>query len=181
MGLAPPAYRLVRATLIQYTMAARSFFDSIASVLSGIARRHGMEAKLLEHKLLKNWADIAGETIAAHTRPDQIKFKKLYLVAESSVWIQHLTFLKPELVEKVNAAAGSAMITDVVLRVGSVARVERIRETGAPDQVAAQTPSPQSLAEAEAQTAVVTDPELRARLTEVIAQALSRPQAPSKR
>lgn len=162
-------------------MAAQSFFDSIASVLSGIARRHGMEPKLLEHKLLMNWSEIAGEQIAAHTRPDQIKFKKLYLIAESSVWIQHLTFLKPELIEKINAAAGRSLITDVVLRVGTMERAEPVRETGESGEVIASVPSPQSLAEAQAHAAAVTDPELRAKLTDVIAQALSRQRTPSKR
>jgi len=162
-------------------MAAQSFFDSIASVLSGIARRHGMEAKLFEHKLLKNWPEIAGEPVAAHTRPDQIKFKKLYLIAESSVWIQHLTFLKPELIEKVNAAAGRPLITDVVLRVGTMNRAEPVLKSEESDEAPAPAPSPQSLAEAEAHAAVVTDPELRARLTDVIAQALRRQEIPSKR
>jgi hypothetical protein len=162
-------------------VAAHSFFDSIASVLSGIARRHGMEAKLFEHKLLKNWPDIAGEPIASHTRPDQIKFKKLYLIAESSVWIQHLMFLKPELIGKVNAAAGSAMIADLVLRVGSVTGAEQTPKPEESDEAPAPAPSPQSLAEAEAHAAVVTDPELRARLTDVIAQALRRQETPSKR
>jgi hypothetical protein len=171
-------------------MAAHSFFDSIASVLSGIARRHGMEAKLLEHKLLKNWAGIAGEQIAAHTRPDQIKFKKLYLIAESSVWIQHLTFLKPELIEKVNAAAGRPIVTDVVLRVGSIPGKEEVRGSGFGVEQGSPThdlrtsnvePSASAKEEAEAHAAVVTDPELRARLAEMIAQALRRQAAPSKR
>ena len=162
-------------------MAAHSFFDSVASVLSGIARRHGMEAKLLEHKLLKNWSDIAGEPVASHTRPDQIKFKKLYLVAESSVWVQHLTFLKPELIKKVNAAAGSAMITDVVFRVGLVARVERTPAPEESDEAPPPVPSPQALAEAESQASVVADPELRAKLADVMAHALTQEQARSKR
>jgi len=172
-------------------VAAHSFFDSIASVLNGIARRHGMEAKLLEHKLLKNWPDIAGETIAAHTRPDQIKFKKLYLVAESSVWIQHLTFLKPELISKINAAAGSAMITDIVLRVGQVSRPDKdIQGSGFEVESEISNHEHQTsklelpadlLKEAEGHAAVVADPELRAKLTDMIAQALSRQRTPSKR
>jgi hypothetical protein len=151
-------------------VAAQSFFDSIASVL--------------------NWPGIAGETVAAHTRPDQIKFKKLYLVAESSVWIQHLTFLKPELIEKVNAAAGKPLITDVVLRVGSVPKKEDARGSGfeaEPEipnhelQTSNLEPSVSLREEAAAHAASVTDPELRARLTDVIAQALSRQETPSKR
>lgn len=156
-------------------MALHSFFDSIASVLSGIARRHGMESKLLEHKLLRNWAGIVGQPIATHTRPDQIKFKKLYLIVENSVWLQHLTFLKPELIAKVNAAAGSAMITDMVLRVGTMDRPAPVQETEESDETIVPAPSPQALAEAEAHAAVVTDPELRAKLTDVMAHALSEP------
>ncbi len=162
-------------------MAVQSFFDSIASVLSGVARRHGMESRLLEHKLLRNWPAIAGEPIASHTRPDQIKFRKLYLVVENSVWVQHLTFLKPELIAKVNAAAGSAMITDLVMRVGSVAGVRRTGGTEPSDEVPAPEPSPQSLAEAEAHAAAVTDPDLRAKLADVMAHALTQQKDRSKR
>ena len=162
-------------------MALQSFFDSVASVLSGIARRHGMEAKLLEHKLLKNWPAIAGQPVASHTRPDHIRFKKLYLVAENSVWVQHLTFLKPELVAKVNAAAGGAVISDVVLRVGSIDRVEPGGESDELDEGPAPVPSPQSLAEAETHAAAVSDPELRAKLTDVMAHALTERRDRSKR
>ena len=162
-------------------MALHSFFDSIASVLSGIARRHGMEAKLLEHKLLTSWPDIAGQPVASHTRPDHILFKKLYLVAENSVWVQHLTFLKPELIAKVNEAAGSAMITDVVLRVGSVTSSGQAPDLEESDERPAPVPSQESLAEAEAHAAAVTDPELRAKLADVMAHALTNQQSRSKR
>ena len=162
-------------------MALQSFFDSIASVLNGIARRHGMESKLLEHKLLTHWPDIAGEPVASHTRPDHIRFKKLYLIAENSVWVQHLTFLKPELIAKVNQAAGSTMITDVVLRVGSITRAEPGGEPEESDEGPAPAPSPESLAEAEAHAATVADPELRAKLAEVMAHALTQQQTRSKR
>jgi hypothetical protein len=172
-------------------MAAQSFFDSIASVLSGVARRHGMESRLLEHKLLRNWPAIAGEPIASHTRPDQIKFKKLYLVVENSVWVQHLTFLKPELIAKVNAAAGSAMITDVVMRVGQVQRTDK-QVRGSRFEVEQETPphelptsnfepSPSTRLEADAHAASVTDPELRAKLADVMAHALTQQQDRSKR
>jgi len=156
-------------------MALSSFFDSIATVLTGIARRHGMEARLFEHRLHQKWPEIVGEPIASHTRPDAIRFKKLYLIAESSVWLQHLTFLKPALLEKINAAAGSPVVTDMVLRVGTIEEGVRAAEEHAHEhEVAVAQPSPQSLAEAEAHAAAVTDPELRARLVEVMAHALTR-------
>ena len=99
-------------------------------------------------------------------------------------------FLKPELIAKVNAAAGKPLITDVVLRVGSVPRKEDVRGSGfeveqdtPPHELRTSNfePSADLLKEAEAHAAVVTDPELRARLTDVIAQALRRQETPSKR
>jgi len=155
-------------------MPLNSFFDSVASVLSGLARRHGMQAKLLEHKLLKQWPAIVGEPVASHTKPDQIKFKKLYLIAENSIWLQQLTFMKPELVGKINAEAGNDLVTDIVLRVGPVVREE---ETAAPaeDAPAATEPSPAVFAQAATTVAPVSDPELRAKLADVVAKALSGP------
>lgn len=162
-------------------MALPSPFDSVASVLRGIARRHGMETKLLEHRLRTNWPAIAGQPIASHTRPDHIRFKKLYLVVENSVWLQHLMFLKPELIAKVNEAAGSAVIADVILRVGAVSRedkggsrfdVEQEASLHEP-RISNLEPSASDRAEAEAHAAAVADPELRAKLAAVMARALA--------
>lgn len=164
-------------------MRANSFFASVSSILSGIAHRYGLETKLLEHQLRRHWREIAGAQIAAHTRPDQIRFKKLYLIVDNSVWLQQLTFLKPTLLETINAAAGSPIVSDIVLRVGEIRREdESVRgsrfevEPGTPTHELRTSnfePSGSLREEAEAHAAAVTDPELRSRLTEVMANALS--------
>ena len=59
-----------------------------------------------------------GEPISAHTRPDQIRFKKLYVFVHNSVWLQQLTFLKPVLLQKINSMAGETLVTEIVLRIG---------------------------------------------------------------
>ncbi|MGH7255578.1 MAG: DUF721 domain-containing protein [Nitrospirales bacterium] len=156
-------------------MPSRAPFTSVGSVLNTVARRFGLESKLLEHHLQTHWPEVAGERVAAHTRPDSIRFKKLYLIAENSVWLHQLTFLKPMLLNKINAAAGREVVTEVVLRVGEVQgrepRAERKAEeaqAGIPRQ-----PDPALLAEASQGTAAVRDPELRAHLTTVMARALT--------
>jgi hypothetical protein len=40
------------------------------------------------------WVEIVGERVAKHTKVDQIKNKKLIVLAESAVWMNELTFLK---------------------------------------------------------------------------------------
>ena len=92
----------------------------LASILDEIAQRFGMSGKLLEHRLQRQWPVIVGAHVAAHTRPESIRFKKLHVIVDSSVWVQQLTFLKMSLLQSINATAGDSPISDIVLRVGTI-------------------------------------------------------------
>jgi hypothetical protein len=152
--------------------------DSVSHVLEGLARRLGLESKLLESRLRRDWVSIVGEPIASNTWPDQIRYKKLYLLVHNSVWMHQLTFLKPTLIQKLNTVAGTELVTDIVLRVGELpeadsgpALPESLRATVSP-------PSAALLEEISAHVTTIQDPILRDRLTELMAEALARPRAP---
>ena len=164
-------------------MSPRGFFTPFGSVLASLAQRYGLGTKLLEYKLHQHWGGIAGDAVAAHTRPDTIRFKKLYLFVENSVWLQQLTFLKPALIERINASAGHQVVSDIVLRVGDVHQSARQKEKGKneEEELLSASPPAEAVAEAAAYAEAVTDPDLRTRLTQVIAQALSTPQPPPDR
>ncbi len=167
-------------------MRSGTFFASVGSVLAGIAHRYGLETKLAEHRLQQRWAEIAGAPVAAHTRPDAIRFKKLHLVVENSVWLHQLTFLKPTLIRQINAAVGRPLVSEIVLRVGDVSvPVDRGNEAattvgpvGGEEPV---TNDPAVRAQAAAYADRVTDPALRARLEALMARALSAPPEPPNR
>jgi predicted nucleic acid-binding Zn ribbon protein len=95
-------------------------FRPLAAILQTVIQRHGLGVKLVEHQLLQRWPEIAGPQIAAHSRPDQIRFRKLTLLVQNSVWLQQLLFLKPSLIEKINTRAGNVIVTDILLRVGEI-------------------------------------------------------------
>ena len=154
-------------------MRRGGFFAPVSSILTNLAPRFGMEAKLLEWRLRRHWPEIAGEQIASHTRPDQIRFKKLYLIVENSVWLQQLTFLKPTLLEKINQEAGSQFVSDIILRVGEISSEPQEAHRQDDEDPRLADPSPESLAQAAAHAAAVKDPDLRARLMAVMARALS--------
>ena len=158
-------------------MVARSPLDPLRTILSGLAKRLGLEPRLLELRLQHRWREMLGEPIASHTWPDQIRFKKLYLVVRNSVWLQQLTFLKPTLLAKINAEAGTELITEIVLRVGeipnaagSTGRSQERREPPAAD--------PELSAEIASHTGTIQDPAIREGLTAVIGRCLSQPQPP---
>lgn len=147
--------------------------DSFGAILSGLAKRLGLESRLLELRLQREWKQIVGEPIGSQTWPEQIRFKKLYLVVRNSVWMQQLTFLKPALLAKINDAAGGPFVSDLALRVGEIPA----GEPGQTRDVPKDTPPPvsrEALTEASAHAAAVHNPELRDRLAQVMADALSR-------
>ncbi|WP_447860925.1 DUF721 domain-containing protein [Nitrospira calida] len=162
-------------------MPAAGSFDSFASILGGMARRLGLESKLTEFRLRRQWAEIVGPQVAAHTRPDQIRFKKLHLLVRNSVWLHQLTFLKPDLLAKINAEAGGEAVTDIVLRIGDFGPADedvqrsRLDLDSRPSDFDPRTALEH---EAAAHAEAVKDPELRAQLAAVMAQALSLPEKP---
>jgi len=154
-------------------MRAQGPLDSFGTILSGLAKRLGLESRLVELRLQHDWRQIIGEPIASHTWPDQIRFKKLYLIVQNSVWMQQLTFLKPTLLAKLNAAAGTTLITEIALRVGEVPSAE-LQGSSALAKNSQPVVSDAALTEASAHAAAVHDSDLRNRLTQLMAEALSR-------
>ena len=140
---------------------------SFGTILSGVAKQLGLETRLIEVRIQQQWPDLVGEPIGSHTWPVQIRFHKLYLLVENSVWLQQLTFLKPALLAKLNAEAGSELLTDIVLRVGEIPSQQ--------PEPAPATPTPQNtgasdkeLAEFAAHVSAIQDPGIRQRFREVI-------------
>lgn len=150
--------------------------DSFSAVLTRLARRLGLETLLLEHRLQREWREIAGEPLAANSWPDQIKYKKLYLLVRNNIWMHQLTFLKPALLERLAAVAGPGFIADIVLRVGELPQQNPISSSHPPAQeTQVSAPEAALLAEAEAHSSVIRDRELRERLAQLMAQSLTGP------
>jgi hypothetical protein len=150
-------------------MSGPGTLDSFGTILSGLAKRLGLEPRLLEFRLQRHWHEIIGEPIAAHTWPAQVRFKKLYLIVENSVWLQQLTFLKPTLLDKLNAHAGAECVTEIVLRVGEIPpQTGDSSSTPSADRKSPLTETAQ--AEVSSHTTSIQDPGIRERFTEVISR-----------
>ena len=143
--------------------------DSFSNILSGLAKRLGLESRLLELRLQHHWHDLVGEPTASHTWPAQIRFKKLYLVVRNSVWLQQLTFLKPALLTKLQAEIGAESITDLAFRVGEIPEAAETTPTPFPLGAEPRQPAEPS-AEIASHTTVIQDPALREQFRAVISK-----------
>ena len=158
-------------------MVGSSPLVSFGTILTGVAKQLGLETRLVEVRIQQQWAALVGEPIGSHTWPVQIRFHKLYLLVENSVWLQQLTFLKPALLAKLNAEAGSELLTDIVLRVGEIPtqKPEPAPAIPAPPKASV---SDRELAEFAAHTSTIQDPGIRQRFREVISNYPSLALAP---
>ncbi len=144
--------------------------------MPGFAKAYGFDMKIFEFRLQKEWGHIVGASLASHTRPDSIKFRKLTLLAENSAWLQQLVFLKPMLLEKINAYTESVHITDIILRIGAIQSTKTSETAGTDSQNTGRysiRPSASTLELAGNWTAQIKDPDLRKSIIQVVAKGLS--------
>lgn len=145
-------------------------FSSSKSLIEEISQSHGFAGRLWEYRLQKRWKGLVGEVVAAHTWPTRIKFRKLHVAVDNSVWLHQLLYLKATLMENVQAQMGELQLEDIIFRIGELPESRGDDADGPTGQVAV---SPDAQKTAHEYTQSVNDDELRDSLTKVIARALS--------
>ena len=151
-------------------------FSSSRSIIKEISQSHGFAVRLWEHRLQKEWEALVGEVVAAHTWPARIKFRKLYVDVDNSVWLHQLLYLKATLMENIQTRMEELQLEDIIFRIGELPEPREDSIEGPIEEVAV-SPDVEKTAREYAQG--VNDEELRDSLTRVITRALSSTQ-PSK-
>ncbi|MGD9852039.1 MAG: DUF721 domain-containing protein [Nitrospirales bacterium] len=153
-----------------YNLKIMGGFESIHNLIQDFSKDHALGQKLLEVRLQEEWPSIVGPTLAKHSSPDSVRFHKLYLVAENSVWLQQLVFLKPTILQALQTRVPELSLVDIVLRLGTLSAPR-----AQPEEVSAAipAPSPEHLALAQQLAKRVSNPELREAIRQTIAKGLS--------
>ena len=149
-----------------------SSFESIRSLIQDFSKGNPLGLKLSEVQLQQEWEHLVGATMAKHSYPESIRFKKLHLVADNSIWLQQLLFLKPAILEAVHSMMPDLDLTDVVLRIGSLPQ-----PPPQPDPI---SPSPSECVAEPSPFATVlakrlSNPDLQTILSQTITKALVEP------
>ena len=133
---------------------------AIADLLSALLRGTPAEQRLKEGRIWVVWESAVGSRIASHAAPAAFRDGTLTLTVDSAPWMQQLTYLKRELIAKVNAELGEEMVKDLFMKGGRIASPPPPSDKG-------WTAKRRELSEEERaliaeQAGSVTDPELRA-------------------
>ncbi|MBI5038466.1 MAG: DUF721 domain-containing protein [Nitrospirae bacterium] len=88
----------------------------ISTILDKLIKQYGLEGKMNELVLADKWEAIVGKIIADHSYPAGIRYKRLYVVVDSPVWLQEMSFYKEEIIGKVNNYFGKKIIKEVYFK-----------------------------------------------------------------
>ena len=160
----------------RYNVGIMSAFASIQAVLQDVSKGSALALKLSEFRLQQEWEGLVGQTIAKHSYPESIRYQKLHLVADNSIWLQQLVFLKATILEAIHSVLPDLGLTDVILRIGSLPE-RRSPTVRVPTTVSADPPVLPSPF-ATALTKSLTDPALQVLLAQTITKALAQQSPP---
>lgn len=93
---------------------------AITPILKSMSKNLGIEKEMLLYRLKKNWSDFVGHTLALHTAPERLKFKTLTLRVDGPTWMHELSFLKRDMIKKINTQIGKNLIQTLHLKIGSI-------------------------------------------------------------
>ena len=70
-------------------------------------------ARLTLGRLRREWADVAGAAVAAHSEPVKLEAGVLTIRTEAGAWATEMSLLAPRLAERADAALGGGQIREV--------------------------------------------------------------------
>lgn len=79
-------------------------------------KAYRLKTKFDETAIKSSWEKLMGKTIAKYTNKIYVKDKRLYIMLDSSVLKEELTYHKSIIIAKVNNEIGEKFIEDVIIK-----------------------------------------------------------------
>ena len=87
--------------------------EQVGDVVRVLLRQQGLETPLNEYRLIQSWTDVMGKKVELYTRDIYIKGQTLWVRLSSSVLKNELMMQRTQLVQRLNAAVGAQVITEI--------------------------------------------------------------------
>jgi len=102
---------------------------SISEVMGKTAKRFNLGNRMPAFCLGGKWREIIGVPVGEHSHPMRLRGKTLILRVDHPSWMQELSFLKPQLLEKIRKALPSPPIDDIRFELGELPAFAAHEET----------------------------------------------------
>jgi len=149
----------------------------LGEVLRERFRSLGWETRLQQMEIFQRWEEAVGSQIARRARPVQIRNGRLTVAVENPSWAQQLSFLRKELLQKIEATVGKGLVKEIYLVSGQVE--PSAGPAGAPEPSRAEA-DPLVAEAAEEEASRIPDGELREAFRRVLLAASRRRDPPQE-
>ena len=145
--------------------------QSINPLLDSMFRDLGISERIKLDALYRQWCDIFSGPLADHTAPTDLKEGLLVIAVDSPAWLQHLKFLKKEIIAKLKAHG----IKDVRFKHGTI-RGDRDEGKSAksPVSIIYRQLTSEEIKGIECAVTEIEDPELRDIIRQVLEKSAGR-------
>jgi hypothetical protein len=92
----------------------------MATLLTAVVARLGLERDLDDYRLWAAWDEVVGPAVARNAQPSRLDTRRLVVSVKNAMWMQELTLLRHELCRKLNAWMGREVVSEIFLVVGRV-------------------------------------------------------------
>ena len=87
--------------------------EAIGGVLARVLRDLGLYGELQAWRAVEEWPEVVGARVSRHTRAVGFREGILRVEVEGSAWMQELSFLKRDLIGRLNQYLGSPLVREV--------------------------------------------------------------------
>jgi predicted nucleic acid-binding Zn ribbon protein len=88
----------------------------LLSAIDGLMDTRGWQQQAAMGSVFGRWAEIVGQDLAAHTRPDSYADGELVVTADSTAWATQVRLLAPVLLRRLNDELGAGSVRRVKVR-----------------------------------------------------------------
>ena len=154
--------------------------DSIGALLQRWIRKNHLEDDILRHTLRLRWPEVVGERLATRTRPEVLYRGRLKVVVANSTWLNELTFMREEIINRINEVMGRAMVRELHLKLGQPQpprppAARRVRRPAPPEPPLPRVPVPEETRrQVDQMVSALEDPELRQAVKDAWMEELAR-------
>jgi predicted nucleic acid-binding Zn ribbon protein len=91
----------------------------IKGILPNVLKSYGVSSDDTLGLIWEKWENIVGSYIAENASPAGINKGVLIVHVPSSTWLQHLQFLKSDLIRKLNATLKKSVVHEIKFKISS--------------------------------------------------------------
>jgi predicted nucleic acid-binding Zn ribbon protein len=88
----------------------------IGEIIAPAVERIAGASVMTEAKLRKVWSEVVGEQVAVHASVRRLRGSVLEVGVTSDAWATEVTYLSAAVIERLNAALGAGVVTQIVVQ-----------------------------------------------------------------